>query len=72
MQISGRLFIGIKILPPSSRFGVYLAYKYYLSLLHKIKNVPAEKIMKQRVRIASGQKISLAMSSYLQYKMALL
>src|SRR5690606_31622278 len=43
--------IGIKRLPPSSRFGVYLAYKYYISLFRKIKNTPAEKIMNQRVRI---------------------
>lgn len=61
--------IGIKCLPVSSRFGVYLAYKYYLSLFKKIRNTPAEKIMGQRVRIPNGQKLSLAMSSYLQYKM---
>lgn len=63
--------IGIKRLPSSSKFGVYLAYKYYLSLFKKIKNTPAEKIMKQRVRIPNGQKLSLAMSSYVQFKMAL-
>lgn len=63
---------GIKKLPSSSRFGVYLAYKYYLSLFKKIRNTPAEKMMNQRVRIPNGQKLSLAMSSYVQYKMALL
>jgi phytoene synthase len=64
--------IGIRELPSSSKFGVYLAYKYYLSLFKKIKNTPAEKMMSQRIRIPNGQKISLAMSSYLQYKMAIL
>ncbi len=64
--------IGIKGLPSSSRFGVYLAYRYYLSLFKKIRNTPAEKIMNQRIRIHNGQKLSLAMSSYLQYKMAIL
>jgi phytoene synthase len=64
--------IGIKKLPSSSRFGVYLAYKYYLSLFKKIKNTSAEKIMIQRIRIHNGQKFSLAMSSYIQYKMAIL
>lgn len=64
--------IGIKKLPASSKFGVYLAYKYYLSLFKKIKNTPAEKIMNQRVRIPNGQKLSLAMSSYVQYRMAIL
>ena len=63
-------FIGIKKLPASSKFGVYLAYKYYLSLFKKIKNMPAEKIMNQRIRIPNTQKLSLAMSSYVQYKMA--
>lgn len=63
---------GIKMLPVASRFGVYLAYKYYLSLFRKIKNTPAEKILNERIRIHNGQKLSLAMSSYLQYKMAIL
>lgn len=64
--------IGIKMLPASSRFGVYLAYKYYLSLFTKIKKTPAEKILSQRIRIANSQKLSLAMSSYVQYKIAVL
>lgn len=64
--------IGIKKLPASAKFGVYLAYRYYWSLFCKIRNIPAQKIINQRIRIPNGQKISLAMSSYVQYKMALL
>ena len=63
---------GIKHLPVSSKFGVYLAYKYYLVLFKKIKKTSAHKILNQRVRIHNGQKMSLMMSSYLQYKMAIL
>lgn len=63
---------GIKQLPVSSRFGVYLAYKYYLSLFNKIRKISAERIMNERIRIPNGQKLSLAMSSYVQYKMAIL
>lgn len=63
---------GIKHLPVSSKFGVYLAYKYYLSLFKKIKRSSAQQILQQRVRIPNGQKVSLMMSSYLQYKMAIL
>jgi 15-cis-phytoene synthase len=63
---------GIKKLPVSSKFGVYLAYKYYLSLFNKIKQTPAQKILQQRIRIPDGQKISLMMSSYLQYKLTIL
>jgi phytoene/squalene synthetase len=64
--------IGIKKLPASSRFGVYLAYKYYLSLFNKIKQTPAQKILQERIRISNRQKISLMMSCYVQYKIAIL
>lgn len=64
--------VGIKKLPVSSKFGVYLAYKYYLSVLHKIKQTPAQKILKERIRIPNGQKLSLMMSSYFQYKLSIL
>lgn len=63
---------GINKLPNSAKFGVYLAYKYYYSLFKKIKNTPADKIINQRVRIPNTKKISLAVSSYLQYKMSVL
>jgi phytoene/squalene synthetase len=42
---------GICKLPMKARFGVYVAYKYYLSLFHKIKKIQPQKIMQQRVRI---------------------
>ena len=63
---------GIKQLPASSRFGVHLAYKYYWTLFLKIKNTPVESIMGKRIRIPNGQKISLAMASYVQCRLALL
>jgi len=62
--------IGIKALPPSSRFGVYLAYRYYISLFDKIAKTPASKILESRIRIHNSKKISMMMVSYLQYKMA--
>ncbi|GEM62345.1 phytoene synthase [Sphingobacterium faecium NBRC 15299] len=61
--------IGIKNLPSSSKFGVYLAYKYYWSLLKKIKQIPAHNILKERIRIPNRQKLSMMMSCYVQYKM---
>ncbi|MEO5968004.1 MAG: phytoene/squalene synthase family protein [Ferruginibacter sp.] len=63
---------GIKSLPASSKFGVYLAYNYYLSLFKKIKRTSATQIQSERVRIPNGHKFSLMMSSYVQYKMAIL
>ncbi|SIT20355.1 phytoene/squalene synthase family protein [Chryseobacterium gambrini] len=63
---------GIRKLPPSSRFGVYLAYRYYISLFRKIKKTSAAKIINQRIRISNGRKLSLMMSSYVQYKTSFL
>jgi 15-cis-phytoene synthase len=63
---------GIKRLPNTSRFGVYLAYKYYLSLFKKIKATPAQKIWSQRIRIPNVQKVNVMMRSYVRYKMTML
>lgn len=63
---------GIKKLPNSSRFGVYLAYRYYISLFKKIKKISANTIINRRIRISNGKKFSLMMSSYVQYKMSFL
>jgi len=59
--------IGIKKLPASSRFGVYVAYVYYLSLFNKIRAVPSYEIMKQRIRISNYKKMSLLAGSYLRH-----
>ncbi|MEN2436691.1 phytoene/squalene synthase family protein [Weeksellaceae bacterium A-14] len=60
--------IGIKMLPNSSKFGVYLAYKYYLTLFKKIKNKSSKEIMNNRVRVANPEKAYVAFKSYLRYK----
>ena len=62
----------IRMLPKSSKFGVYLAYRYYISLFNKIKKTPAKVILKKRIRISNSRKFSLMMSSYVQYKIALI
>jgi phytoene/squalene synthetase len=63
---------GIKKLPSSSKGGVYLAYVYYKSLFNKIKRVPAERVLTERIRISNGGKIRLMANSILQYKMNML
>ena len=42
---------GILHLPAKARFGVYVAYKYYLSLFKKIKRTTPADILEQRIRI---------------------
>jgi phytoene synthase len=61
--------IGIKKLPASSMFGVYLAYKYYFSLFKKITKKSSNEILNVRVRIPDYQKGFVAVNSYLRYKM---
>jgi len=48
---------GILKLPMKSRFGVYVAYKYYLSLFKKIKKLRPQKIMEERIRIPDYGKV---------------
>ena len=60
---------GIKKLPVSSKGGVYLAYVYYQSLFNKIKKLPAQKILNERVRINNGKKIGLMINSMVANKM---
>lgn len=63
---------GIKRLPKSSKFGVYLAYKYYLSLFAKIKKKSSKQILTERIRIPNLGKIYVAFKSYVRYKMTYL
>lgn len=64
--------IGIKMLPSSSMFGVYLAYKYYLSLFDKIKSKSSDEILENRIRIPNSLKAYVAFKSYVRYKVAFL
>ncbi|WP_336515208.1 phytoene/squalene synthase family protein [Pollutibacter soli] len=51
---------GIMQLPANSRFGVYLAYKYYLSLFRKICNSKASSVLQKRIRIPNYAKAWVA------------
>jgi phytoene/squalene synthetase len=63
---------GIRRLPHSSRGGVYLAYVYYRSLFNKIKKLPAQRVLAERIRINNSKKFGLMINSLLEYKMNLL
>lgn len=49
-------FEGITRLPVKARFGVYVAYKYYLSLFKKIKKLKPARVLESRVRIPNYRK----------------
>lgn len=60
---------GIKKLPASSKGGVYLAYVNYYCLFKKIKKLPAQRVLTERIRINNAKKIELLLNSLLQHKM---
>jgi 15-cis-phytoene synthase len=62
-------FKGIRALPRSSRFGVYVAYVYYLALFKKIQNTPSELVMKSRIRIRNRHKAKLLAISYVKHQL---
>ena len=47
---------GILKLPVKAKFGVYVAYKYYLSLFEKIKRMQPAKVLEERIRIPNYRK----------------
>ncbi len=47
---------GIVQLPLKARFGVYVAYKYYLSLFKKIRKMKPAKVLEKRIRIPNYYK----------------
>ncbi len=64
--------IGIKQLPKGAKFGVYVAYVYFYALLKKIRRLPAERILNERVRISDPAKYMLLFSSLLRYRLGFL
>jgi phytoene synthase len=64
--------VGIRQLPKGARFGVYIAYVYYLNLFRKIKALPCDRILKERVRVRNRRKMLLLTSSYLRHSLGLL
>lgn len=64
--------IGIKQLPLSCRFGVYISYKYYLSLLNKLSKKSSKQILTHRIRISNHRKLLLLNKAYIRYRMNVL
>lgn len=58
---------GIKMLPASSRKGVYLAYIYYQQLLKKIRKAPPQTILNTRIRVKNRKKLTLIVKTLLKF-----
>lgn len=63
---------GIRQLPRSSRFGVYVAYIYYRNLFNKIKSVSPVRVMSERIRIPNARKLSLLAGSYVKHSLRMI
>jgi len=60
---------GIKLLPRSVRFGVYVAYVYYVALFNKIINSSSDLILNERVRIRNRHKMRLLAYSFVKHQL---
>lgn len=54
---------GIKLLRKDVRFGVYLAYRYYLDLLNNIRKTQPKDLLKSRSRVPDSRKMRLLLSA---------
>lgn len=61
-------FPGIKTLNKDARLGVYLAYRYYLELLKKIKSEPPENLQETRFSVSNQKKLILLAKAILRNK----
>ena len=63
---------GIKMLPLKARFGVYVAYKYYLSLFKKIKKLEPERVLDTRIRIPNYLKAMIVLRAGVKNQLRLI
>jgi phytoene synthase len=65
-------YTGIEELPLKARFGVYVAYKYYLSLFKKIRRTEPEEILDSRIRIANYHKALIVLRAGVKNQLRLI
>ena len=63
---------GILKLPLKSRFGVYVAYKYYLSLFKKIKSLEPARVLETRIRIPGYEKAMIVLRAGVKNQLGLI
>lgn len=67
-----KAYEGILQLPMKARFGVYVAYKYYLSLFRKIKSSQPHHLLEDRIRIPNYSKAFIVMRAGLRSQLNIL
>jgi len=71
-QDFNQAYDGILRLPVKARFGVYVAYKYYLSLFKKIRKVQPARILEQRIRIPNYSKALIILRAGVKNRLKLI
>lgn len=67
-----KAYAGIIKLPMKSRFGVYVAYKYYLSLFKKIKSLEPARVLEARIRIPDYKKAMIVLRAGVKNQLGLI
>lgn len=67
-----KAYAGIIKLPMKSRFGVYVAYKYYLSLFKKIKSLEPARVLEARIRIPDYKKAIIVLRAGVKNQLGLI
>ena len=62
---------GIVKLPKEAKLAVYVAYKYYFNLLHKIERTPSKTLKEKRIRVSNPKKMALLVVSFFNFKVNL-
>lgn len=65
-------YAGLIQLPWKARFGVYVAYKYYLSLFRKIRKTQPARILEERIRIPNYHKALILVRAGLKNQLNLI
>lgn len=65
-------YIGILKLPAKARFGVYLTYRYYTTLLKKIKRTKASGLLSGRMRIPNRRKYLILIVASFKHSLGLI
>ncbi len=67
-----RAYLGVLELPISCRYGVYLAYRYYMSLFKKIKRTAPQVLLNKRVRISDYHKMFIFLRTGVKYRLKII
>ncbi len=71
-QAFDEAYIGIKQLNRNVRFGVYLAYRYYLELLKILRAAPPEMLLDTRCRVSDRRKFRLMVTAAIRNSLDLI